>query len=126
LFSEVSNDQLKELIEFADENNKTIKFIPDTKEILTKNLKLIITIFFPIFAQNCLRRTISKVFQTYFRYLFPISNYRNLSWLTPILILIKLESKESSFFKQGRPGINENEFNCYKFRSMQQKMKRLR
>jgi putative colanic acid biosynthesis UDP-glucose lipid carrier transferase len=43
---EVSNDQLKELIEFADENNKTIKFIPDTKEILTKNLKLIITIFF--------------------------------------------------------------------------------
>jgi putative colanic acid biosynthesis UDP-glucose lipid carrier transferase len=43
---EVSNEQLKELIEFADENNKTIKFIPDTKEILTKNLKLIITIFF--------------------------------------------------------------------------------
>jgi putative colanic acid biosynthesis UDP-glucose lipid carrier transferase len=40
------NEQLKELIEFADENNKTIKFIPDTKEILTKNLKLIITIFF--------------------------------------------------------------------------------
>jgi putative colanic acid biosynthesis UDP-glucose lipid carrier transferase len=42
---EVSNEQLKELIEFADENNKTIKFIPDTKEILTKK-KLIITIFF--------------------------------------------------------------------------------
>jgi putative colanic acid biosynthesis UDP-glucose lipid carrier transferase len=29
---EVSNEQLKELIEFADENNKTIKFIPDTKK----------------------------------------------------------------------------------------------
>jgi putative colanic acid biosynthesis UDP-glucose lipid carrier transferase len=25
-------EQLKELIEFADENNKTIKFIPDTKK----------------------------------------------------------------------------------------------
>jgi putative colanic acid biosynthesis UDP-glucose lipid carrier transferase len=35
-------------------------------------------------------------------------------------ILIKLESKAQCFFKQGRPGINENEFNCYKFRSMQQ------
>jgi putative colanic acid biosynthesis UDP-glucose lipid carrier transferase len=36
-------------------------------------------------------------------------------WL--LAILIKLESK-APFFKQGRPGINENEFHCYKFRSM--------
>ena len=42
-----------------------------------------------------------------------------LSWLIPILaILIKLESKGPVFFKQGRPGIKEKEFFCYKFRSM--------
>jgi putative colanic acid biosynthesis UDP-glucose lipid carrier transferase len=36
-----------------------------------------------------------------------------------IAILIKLESKGPVFFKQGRPGLDENEFFCYKFRSMQ-------
>ena len=42
-----------------------------------------------------------------------------LSWLVPILaILIKLESKGPVFFKQGRPGLDEEEFSCYKFRSM--------
>ena len=42
-----------------------------------------------------------------------------LSWLIPILaIMIKLESKGPVFFKQGRPGLNEDEFYCYKFRSM--------
>jgi putative colanic acid biosynthesis UDP-glucose lipid carrier transferase len=42
-----------------------------------------------------------------------------LSWLTPILaLLIKLESRGPIFFRQGRPGIDEKEFFCYKFRSM--------
>src|SRR5690606_2301707 len=42
-----------------------------------------------------------------------------LTWLTPILaLIIKLESPGPVFFKQGRPGINEKEFFCYKFRSM--------
>jgi hypothetical protein len=45
LLSEVSNLN-KDLIDFADENFITIKFIPDTKEVFTKNLKLIITISF--------------------------------------------------------------------------------
>ena len=43
-----------------------------------------------------------------------------LSWLFPLIaILIKLESKGPVFFKQGRPGLDEKEFFCYKFRSMQ-------
>jgi putative colanic acid biosynthesis UDP-glucose lipid carrier transferase len=33
-------------------------------------------------------------------------------------LLIKLESKGPVFFKQGRPGLDEKEFFCYKFRSM--------
>jgi putative colanic acid biosynthesis UDP-glucose lipid carrier transferase len=35
-----------------------------------------------------------------------------------LAILIKLESKGPVFFTQGRPGMGENEFVCYKFRSM--------
>ena len=42
-----------------------------------------------------------------------------LSWLTPIIaILIMLESPGPVFFRQGRPGLDEKEFFCYKFRSM--------
>jgi len=42
-----------------------------------------------------------------------------LSWLIPLLaLLIKLESRGSVFFMQGRPGLDEKEFFCYKFRSM--------
>jgi putative colanic acid biosynthesis UDP-glucose lipid carrier transferase len=40
--------------------------------------------------------------------------------LAPLLaVLIKFESKGPVFFKQGRPGLDEEEFYCYKFRSMQ-------
>jgi putative colanic acid biosynthesis UDP-glucose lipid carrier transferase len=35
-----------------------------------------------------------------------------------LAILIKLESHGSVFFKQGRPGLDEKEFFCFKFRSM--------
>jgi len=41
------------------------------------------------------------------------------SWLFPVLALaIKLSSKGPVFFRQKRTGLNNNEFNCLKFRSM--------
>tara|TARA_R110000868_G_scaffold400645_2_gene675285 strand:+ start:540 stop:1907 length:1368 start_codon:yes stop_codon:yes gene_type:complete len=120
--SEVSNQQLKDLIDFADENFITIKFIPDTKEVFTKNLKIDYYDFFPVLSlhKTVLDEPAVKFFKRTFDIVFSlIVIFGILSWLTPILaILIKLESKGAVFFKQGRPGINENEFNCYKFRSM--------
>ena len=42
-----------------------------------------------------------------------------MSWLMPLVaLLIKLESKGPIFFKQKRHGLDYEEFNCYKFRSM--------
>jgi putative colanic acid biosynthesis UDP-glucose lipid carrier transferase len=42
-----------------------------------------------------------------------------ISWLTPILgILIKLETRGPVFFKQKRNGFNNDEFICFKYRSM--------
>ena len=42
------------------------------------------------------------------------------SWLVPLLaFLIFFESGFPIFFRQGRPGLDEKEFHCYKFRSMQ-------
>lgn len=120
--NEISNDQVKDLVEFADENKVTIKFIPDAKEIFSKNLKIDYYEFFPVLSlqrtqlHQPLIKFIKRVFDIVFSVLVMVLL---LSWLVPILaILIKLESKGPVFFKQGRPGLDEREFFCYKFRSM--------
>jgi len=121
--NEISNEKLKDLVEFADDNKKAIKFIPDTKEIYSKNLKIDYYELFPVLSlrktqlHNPIIKGLKRVFDVIFS-LFVIIFL--LSWLIPVLaILIKLESKGPVFFKQGRPGMDEKEFFCYKFRSMQ-------
>ena len=121
--NEISNEKLKDLVEFADENNKAIKFIPDTKAIFSKNLKMEYYELFPVLSlqktqlHNPTIKGIKRGFDLFFSVLVIIFI---LSWLLPLIaIFIKMESKGPVFFKQGRPGLNENEFFCYKFRSMQ-------
>jgi putative colanic acid biosynthesis UDP-glucose lipid carrier transferase len=120
--TEISNEHLKDLIDFADENNKTIKFIPDSKEIFSKNLRIDYYDFFPVLSlqKTFLHEPVVKGFKRLFDIIFSLVVIVGLlSWLAPLLsILIKLESRGPVFFKQGRPGIDENEFFCYKFRSM--------
>ena len=120
--NEISNEQLKNLVEFADDTNKTIKFIPDTKEIFSKNLKIDYYEIFPVLSlqKTLLHDPLTKAFKRAFDIVFSLLVIVGLlSWLAPVLaILIKLESRGPVFFKQGRPGIDEKEFYCYKFRSM--------
>jgi putative colanic acid biosynthesis UDP-glucose lipid carrier transferase len=121
--NEISNEKLKELVEFADDNKKAIKFIPDSKEIFSKNLKIDYYELFPVLSlqKTQLHNPIIKGIKRAFDVIFSILVITLLlSWLIPLLsILIKLESKGPVFFKQGRPGLDEEEFFCYKFRSMQ-------
>lgn len=121
--NEITNDQLKKLVQFADNNGKTIKFIPDTKQIFSKNLKMEYYEVFPVLSlqKTLLHDPLTKAFKRGFDIVFStIVIVGVLSWLTPLLaIAIRIESKGPIFFKQGRPGIDENEFFCYKFRSMQ-------
>lgn len=121
--NEINNTQLKDLVEFADANNKTIKFIPDSKDLFSKNLKIDYYEFFPVLSlrKTALHEPIAQVSKRIFDIVFStLVVILLLSWLTPLLaLLIKLESKGPVFFKQSRPGINEKEFFCYKFRSMQ-------
>ncbi len=119
---QISNS-LKELFEFADYILKIIKFIPDTNEIFSKNLKVDYYELFPVLSlqktqlHNPIIKGVKRAFDVVFS-LFVILFI--LSWLIPVLaVLIKLESKGPVFFKQGRPGLDEEEFFCYKFRSMQ-------
>jgi putative colanic acid biosynthesis UDP-glucose lipid carrier transferase len=120
--NEIPNGKLKDLIDFADENKKTIKFIPDTKDIFSKKLKIDYYDFFPVLSlkKTLLNEPETRIFKRTFDVIFSLMVIIGLlSWLAPILaLLIKLESRGPVFFKQGRPGIDENEFFCYKFRSM--------
>lgn len=118
----MSNKQINRLIDFADNNLRELKFIPDNKDIFSKKLKYEYYDYIPILSireiplQESLNKFIKRLFDILFSSFIIVCV---LSWLTPILaILIKLESKGPVFFKQSRNGFNYEEFDCYKFRSM--------
>lgn len=120
--AELSNRQINQLVDFADNNLRELKFIPDNKDIFSKKLKYEYYEYTPILSIRSipLKEPYNKVFKRLFDILFASSIIIFvLSWLTPILaIFIKLESKGPVFFKQSRNGFNYKEFDCYKFRSM--------
>jgi putative colanic acid biosynthesis UDP-glucose lipid carrier transferase len=120
--SELSNTQMHKIIDFADNNLKTLKFLPDNKDIHSKKLKYEYYDYIPILSlrniplEDSVNQFVKRSFDIIFSSLVIVFI---LSWLTPIIaILIKLESKGSVFFKQSRNGFNYKEFDCYKFRSM--------
>ncbi|MEP3837372.1 MAG: undecaprenyl-phosphate glucose phosphotransferase [Algibacter sp.] len=120
--SELSNKQINRLIDFADNNLRELKFIPDNKEIYSKKLKYEYYDYIPILSLRAipLQEPLSKLVKRLFDIVFSLFIIVFvLSWLTPIIaLLIKLESKGPVFFKQSRNGFNYKEFDCYKFRSM--------
>lgn len=121
--NDISNTNLKDLIAYAEENDKTIKFIPDSNEIFSKNLRIDYYEFFPLLSlqQSPFDEPIAKIAKRVFDIVFSFSVIvLLLSWLTPIIaIFIRAESKGPIFFKQSRAGINGEHFSCFKFRSMQ-------
>ena len=119
---ELSNNSIKEFIEFCDTNYKTLKFIPDNKGLFAKNLHLNYYDITPVVSlrqiplEDPLKSGFKRLFDIVFA-LFIICFL--LSWLIPIVgLIIVLESKGPIFFHQNRPGIKEKGFLCYKFRSM--------
>ena len=120
--SSLSNYTINELVDFADNSLKTLKFIPDNKDIYAKQLKIEYYSFLPILSlrripvDDPLNRFLKRTFDIIMSSVVIIGL---MSWLTPILgLLIRLESKGPVFFKQKRNGLGYKEFYCYKFRSM--------
>jgi Undecaprenyl-phosphate glucose phosphotransferase len=119
---QLNNKQLTQLIDFADNNLKVLKFLPDNKEIYSKQLDFEYYGVLPILSMR--KIPINTPFNQFVKRTFDIILsvfviVGVLSWLTPILALfIKLESKGPVFFKQKRNGLDYKEFNCYKYRSM--------
>ncbi|MDF0706854.1 undecaprenyl-phosphate glucose phosphotransferase [Muricauda sp. 81s02] len=120
--SELKNSETVEFINFADNNLKTLKFIPDNKNIFSKKLKFEYYDYIPVLSlrdiplDSPINAFIKRSFDVVFSLVVIIGI---LSWLTPILaLLITLESRGPVFFRQTRNGIDNREFYCYKFRSM--------
>ena len=120
--SELKNEEIAKFISFADNNLKTLKFIPDNKNIFSKKLKFEYYDYIPVLSlrdiplDNPINAFIKRSFDIIFSLMVIVGL---LSWLTPILaLLITLESKGPVFFRQTRNGIDNREFYCYKFRSM--------
>lgn len=120
--SELNSSQINQVVDFADNNLKILKFIPDNKEIYSKKLKYEYYDYLPILSlrnialQDSINQVVKRFFDIFFSSLVIIFI---LSWLTPLVaLLIKIESRGPVFFKQSRNGFNYKEFDCYKFRSM--------
>lgn len=121
--SSLSNDEINQFVDFCDNNLKKIKFLPDSKDVLSRNLILDYYGYIPIISlrniplDQSTNKIIKRIFDVLFSLIIIICF---LSWVIPLLaILIKIESKGPVFFKQKRNGLNYEEFFCYKFRSMQ-------
>lgn len=120
--SHLSNNQVDHFIDFADNNLKILKFLPDNNELFSRNLKLDYYGYIPILSlrdiplDDVINQSIKRIFDIAFSFVIIVGL---LSWLTPLLaLLIKIESKGPVFFRQKRNGLNYREFNCFKFRSM--------
>ncbi|MEL7271765.1 MAG: undecaprenyl-phosphate glucose phosphotransferase [Bacteroidota bacterium] len=120
--SELKDEEITELVNFADNNLRTLKFIPDNKNIFAKKLKFEYYDYIPVLSLRDipLHSPINAFIKRSFDIIFSLVVILGLlSWLTPVLaIIITLESKGPIFFRQTRNGVDNREFYCYKFRSM--------
>ncbi|SHF85108.1 putative colanic acid biosysnthesis UDP-glucose lipid carrier transferase [Flavobacterium fluvii] len=120
--ADLTEKQVGDVVSFADKNLKTLKFIPDEKQLLSGNVKFEYYDYIPVISSrnilqdDTINRYIKRIFDLLFSIVIIIGI---LSWLTPILaIIIKLDSKGPVFFSQKRNGLNYKVFKCFKFRSM--------
>ncbi|WP_396160863.1 exopolysaccharide biosynthesis polyprenyl glycosylphosphotransferase [Flavobacterium sp.] len=120
--STLNNREINNLIQFADNNLKTIKFLPDNKNTFLRNLAVEYYEYIPIISLRTipLDKEVNKRLKRFFDIVFSLLIIICLlSWLTPFIsLIILIESKGPIFFKQKRNGLNYEEFYCYKFRSM--------
>jgi len=120
--SDLNPEQLKSLTEFADNNLIRIKMIPDVRGFINRHLKIDFYEHVPVLTfrniplDDYANRFIKRIFDLLFSMIVIIFF---LSWLYPLVaLLIKLSSKGPVLFKQVRSGKNNNDFKCWKFRTM--------
>ena len=116
--------KIKDIIAFSDKNMIRFKIVPDFRGFPFKRVNIDFFEDVPVitFRQEPLtdivNQMLKRVFDIVFSFLVIVLI---LSWLYPIIaLLIKMSSKGPILFKQVRSGLNNEEFICFKFRSMAQ------
>ncbi|NQY30875.1 MAG: exopolysaccharide biosynthesis polyprenyl glycosylphosphotransferase, partial [Flavobacteriaceae bacterium] len=120
--SEFTEVEIEKLIRYSNTHFKTLKFIPDSNQILSSGFEVDYYDYFPVLTMSELAlnkssyRFIKRAFDIVFSVLVIIGL---LSWLIPLLyVLTKFESKGSLFYIQVRNGLDYKKFQCYKFRTL--------
>ena len=118
----LNNDQVKDVIDFAENNLIKVNLISQFSRLSNYNLSIEQFGSIPVINVNSIpldsvmNRFIKRTFDVVFSGMFIILI---LSWLVPIIgLLIKMESKGPVFFKQERHGKDNNFFLCWKLRTM--------
>jgi len=118
----IHENKLRELISFTDKNMMRFRVVPEFNVSISRKLKVDFYGSLPVITlrseplQDELNRYLKRFFDIFFSLcvimlIFPI--------IFPIIsLIIKLTSSGPIFFKQLRSGINNKEFFCYKFRTM--------
>jgi putative colanic acid biosynthesis UDP-glucose lipid carrier transferase len=120
--SDISNSQINELIQVADNNLIRVKIIPDFRDISIRKISFDFYDEYPVlsFREIPLDDALNRVFKRTFDIVFSLAVISLIfSWLFPIIaLLIRINSKGPVFFRQKRSGLDNNEFWCWKFRTM--------
>ena len=118
----VEYSDIRELIDFGDESLVKIKLLTDFRGFASKGIELQMYEHIPVLnvtstpLDDWKNRFVKRVFDIIFSLAVIIGIF---SWLFPIVALwVKLDSKGPIFFKQKRTGQDNNDFYCYKFRTM--------
>lgn len=118
----LSNNQVKDVIDFAENNLIKVNLISQFSRLASYNLSIEQFGSIPAIKVNAIpldsgiNRVIKRAFDLVFASIFILLIF---SWLVPIIgLLIKLESKGPIFFKQNRHGKDNKGFLCWKFRTM--------
>ncbi len=114
--------KIRSIIQYGDNHLIRIHLVPDFRGFLNKKVDLEFYDEVPVLnirkepLENLFSRMLKRLFDVVFSFFIIVFVC---SWLFPILaILIKLSSSGPIFFIQKRSGRDNQEFDCYKFRSM--------
>ncbi|WP_423997346.1 exopolysaccharide biosynthesis polyprenyl glycosylphosphotransferase [Maribacter sp. IgM3_T14_3] len=120
--SQLTKNEIKELIRITDNTFKHIKIIPDNKEFFTRAMSVELYGNVPVLDLRAspleleYANLVKRGFDIFFSSLVIVFI---LSWLSPLIyILQKFDSPGPVFFTQSRHGLNKKTFLCYKYRSM--------
>ena len=119
-----NTDEIKDLVDFADQHLIRFKVVPDFSGFPLRRVNIDFFDNVPVlsFRKEPLKDNMNKFLKRLFDIIFSsMVILLILSWLYPLLaFFIKISSTGPILFKQKRSGLDNNEFMCFKFRSMKQ------